>query len=66
MQWDHEIKLTDNAPSELWAKIYPMILKKEEELDAFIDKNLKSERICISKLQYAAPCFFIPKKDGSK
>ncbi|KXN81619.1 hypothetical protein AN958_04107, partial [Leucoagaricus sp. SymC.cos] len=41
-QWDHEIKLTENAPSELQAKIYPMILKEEEELNAFVDENLKS------------------------
>ncbi|KXN86532.1 hypothetical protein AN958_09958 [Leucoagaricus sp. SymC.cos] len=56
----------DNAPSELQAKIYPMMLKEEEELNAFIDENLKSGRICISKSQYTALCFFIPKKDGSK
>ncbi|KXN91870.1 hypothetical protein AN958_11550, partial [Leucoagaricus sp. SymC.cos] len=47
-------------------KIYPMTLKEEEELNAFIDKNLKSGRIYISKSQYAAPCFFIPKTNGSK
>ncbi|KXN87137.1 hypothetical protein AN958_09160, partial [Leucoagaricus sp. SymC.cos] len=54
------------APSELKVKIYPMTLKEEEELNAFIDENLKSGRIHISKSQYAAPCFFLPKKDGSK
>ncbi|KXN90558.1 hypothetical protein AN958_04230 [Leucoagaricus sp. SymC.cos] len=43
-----------------------MTLKEEEELNIFIDKNLRSGRICISKSQYAALCFFIPKKDGSK
>ncbi|KXN87509.1 hypothetical protein AN958_08746 [Leucoagaricus sp. SymC.cos] len=56
----------DNAPPELRAKIYSMTLKEEEELNVFIDKNLKSGGICISKSQYIAPCFFIPKKDGSK
>ncbi|KXN83394.1 hypothetical protein AN958_01498 [Leucoagaricus sp. SymC.cos] len=45
MQWDHEIKLTENAPPELQAKIYPMTLKEEEELNTFIDENLKSGRI---------------------
>ncbi|KXN82181.1 hypothetical protein AN958_02950 [Leucoagaricus sp. SymC.cos] len=38
-----------------------MTLKKEKELNTFIDKNLKSGRIHISKSQYAAPCFFILK-----
>ncbi|KXN84894.1 hypothetical protein AN958_11936 [Leucoagaricus sp. SymC.cos] len=65
-QWDHEIKLTDNIPLELKAKIYPMTLKEEEELNTFIDENLKSGRIHISKSQYTAPCFFILKKDGLK
>ncbi|KXN86538.1 hypothetical protein AN958_09948 [Leucoagaricus sp. SymC.cos] len=56
----------DNAPLELQAKIYPITLKEEEELNMFIDENLKSGRIHVSKSQYAAPCFFIPKKDRSK
>ncbi|KXN92601.1 hypothetical protein AN958_10346 [Leucoagaricus sp. SymC.cos] len=55
----------DNAPSELQAKIYPITLKKEE-LNVFVDENLKSGRIHVLKSQYAAPCFFIPKKDRSK
>ncbi|KXN85047.1 hypothetical protein AN958_11753, partial [Leucoagaricus sp. SymC.cos] len=66
MQWDHEIKLMDDALPELRAKIYPMTIKEEEELNTFINKNLKSGRIRVSKSQYATPCFFIPKKDGSK
>ncbi|KXN88562.1 hypothetical protein AN958_07128, partial [Leucoagaricus sp. SymC.cos] len=45
---------------------YPMTLKEEEELNIFIDENLKSGRIHVLKSQYAAPCFFIPKKDGLK
>ncbi|KXN86165.1 hypothetical protein AN958_09795 [Leucoagaricus sp. SymC.cos] len=56
----------EDAPRELRAKIYPMTIKEEEELNTFIDENLKSGRIRISKSQYAAPCFFIPKKDRSK
>ncbi|KXN86759.1 hypothetical protein AN958_09619 [Leucoagaricus sp. SymC.cos] len=58
--------LFNNAPSKLCAKIYPITLKEEEELNVFIDKNLKLGRIHISKSQYAAPYFFIPKKDGLK
>ncbi|KXN92649.1 hypothetical protein AN958_00897, partial [Leucoagaricus sp. SymC.cos] len=45
---------------------YPMMLKKEEELNTFINKNLKSERIYISKSQYMTLYFFIPKKDSLK
>ncbi|KXN91868.1 hypothetical protein AN958_11548, partial [Leucoagaricus sp. SymC.cos] len=47
-------------------KIYSMTLKEEEELNTFINENLKSRRIYISKSQYAALCFFIPNKDGLK
>ncbi|KXN89545.1 hypothetical protein AN958_05549 [Leucoagaricus sp. SymC.cos] len=43
-----------------------MTLKEEEELNAFINENLKSGRIHISKSQYVAPCFFIPKKDETE
>ncbi|KXN91276.1 hypothetical protein AN958_01411 [Leucoagaricus sp. SymC.cos] len=56
----------ENAPQELKAKIYPMTLKEEEELNTFVDKNLKSGKIHLSKSQYTAPCFFIPKKYSSK
>ncbi|KXN89214.1 hypothetical protein AN958_05917 [Leucoagaricus sp. SymC.cos] len=56
----------DDAPPELRAKIYPMTLKEKEELNIFIDENLKSGKIYISKSQYATPYFFIPKKDSSK
>ncbi|KXN86789.1 hypothetical protein AN958_09640 [Leucoagaricus sp. SymC.cos] len=43
-----------------------MTLKEEKELNTFINENLKSGRICISKSQYTALYFFIPKKDRSK
>jgi len=31
-EWDHKINLTEEAPKELNAKAYPMILKEEETL----------------------------------
>jgi transposase InsO family protein len=65
-EWDHEINLTDNAPKELKAKVYPMTVKEREELHAFVKENLESGRIRPSKSPYASPCFFIPKKDGSR
>ncbi len=43
-----------------------MTVKKQEELNEFIKENLDSRRIRPSKSPYAAPVFFIPKKDGSK
>jgi len=51
------------APKELNAKAYPMILKEEEMLSQWLDKQLKAELIVESNSRYVAPCFFIPKKD---
>jgi len=64
-EWDHEINLTEEAPRELIAKAYAMTLKEEEALNQWLDEQLKAGLIVESKSRYAAPCFYIPKKDGS-
>jgi len=64
-EWDHEINLTNEAPKELNAKAYAMTLKEEEALNQWLDEQLKAGLIVESKSRYAAPCFYIPKKDGS-
>ena len=55
----------EEAPRELNAKAYVMTLKEEEALNQWLDKQLKVGLIVESKSRYAAPCFYIPKKDGS-
>ena len=55
----------DEVPKELNAKAYMMILKEEEVLNQWLDKQLKAGLIVDSKSRYAAPYFYIPKKDGS-
>jgi len=64
-KWDHEINLMEEAPRELNAKAYAMTLKEEEALNQWLDEQLKVGLIVESKSQYAAPGFYIPKKDGS-
>jgi len=64
-EWDHEINLTEEAPKELNAKAYAMILKEEEALNLWLDEQLKAGLIVESKSRYAALCFYILKKDGS-
>ena len=64
-EWDHEINLMDKAPKELNAKVYTMTLKEEEALNQWLDEQLKAGLIVESKSRYAAPCFYIPKKDSS-
>jgi len=55
----------DKAPKELNAKAYAMTLKKEEALNQWLNEQLKAGLIVESKSRYMAPCFYIPKKDGS-
>jgi len=42
-----------------------MMLKEEETLSQWLDKQLKAELIIESNSRYAALCFFIPKKNGT-
>ena len=64
-EWDHKINLTEEAPKELNTKAYAMMLKEEEALNQWLDEQLKVGLIVESKSRHAAPCFYIPKKDGS-
>ncbi|SJL16283.1 uncharacterized protein ARMOST_19803 [Armillaria ostoyae] len=63
--WDHTIELVPNAKSTLDCKVYPLNRDKQEQLDKFLDKNLKSGRIKESKSPFASPFFFVKKKDRS-
>ena len=63
--WDHAIKLIPGAEPRLSCKIYPLGRLEQEELDKFLDEQLRTGRICPSKSPMASPFFFIKKKDGS-
>ena len=41
------------------------MIKEEEALNQWLDEQLKAGLIVESKPRYAAPCFYIPKKDSS-
>ena len=45
-------------------KAYTITLKEEEGLNQWLDKQLKAGLIVELKSRYAAPYFYIPKKDG--
>ena len=62
--WDHVIELLPDM-KPLDCKIYPLSPSEQVELDKFLNKNLKSGCIQLSKSQMASPFFFIKKKDGS-
>ena len=55
----------EEVPKELNAKAYAMTIKEEEALNQWLDKQLKAGLIVESKSRYAAPYFYIPKKDGT-
>jgi len=55
----------EEASKELNTKTYAMILKKEEALNQWLDKQLKAGLIVESKSRYVVPCFYIPKKNSS-
>ena len=45
-------------------KIYPMSLNEQEELNHFLEDNLRKGYIRPSKSPLTSPVFFIKKKDG--
>ncbi|KNZ72575.1 hypothetical protein J132_02576 [Termitomyces sp. J132] len=63
-RWDHAIKLLPNSALSS-CKVYPLTPREQDKLDAFLQENLDSSHICLSKSPMASPVFFIKKKDGS-
>jgi len=62
-QWDHAIKLILGLEPKS-SKVYPLSPVEQKKLDFFLEENLCTGRICLSKSPMAAPVFFIKKKDG--
>ena len=46
------------------SKVYPLSPVEQKELDFFLEENLHTGWICLSKSPMAAPVFFIKKKNG--
>src|SRR5258708_23651939 len=62
--WDHAVELKKDAPATLPGKIYALSQPEQKAIQAFIEEHLKKGYIRPSKSPYAAPFFFIKKKDG--
>jgi len=62
--WDHAIELKPGAPATLPGKIYALTQLEQVELAKFVKEHLTKGYIKPSKSPYAAPFFFIKKKDG--
>src|SRR5882724_2067515 len=63
-KWDHAIKLIPDAQM-FSTKVYPLVPVEQKQLDEFLEENLKSLHIHLSKSPMASPVFFIKIKDGS-
>jgi hypothetical protein len=62
--WDHAIELKPGTPSTIPGKIYPLSQLEQEELRKFVQEHQRKGYIRPLKSPYAAPFFFIKKKDG--
>ena len=62
--WDHTIELKKDAPAMLPGKIYALTQDEQKALQEFIKEHVQKGYIHPSKSPYAAPFFFIKKKDG--
>jgi hypothetical protein len=64
--WDHQIKLTNDAPATINGKVYPLPTKLTEALNKWIDDMLERGFISLSDSNYGSPTFTVAKKDGSQ
>ena len=62
--WDHAIKLKPGAPSSIPRKVYQLSQDEQKALLKFIQEQQEKGYIHPSKSPYAAPFFFIKKKDS--
>jgi len=63
-RWDHAIELLPETPDTMDCKVYPLTMAEQEALDQFIKEHLDKGYIQTSSSLYAAPFFFVKKKDG--
>ena len=63
--WDHEIKLTPDAPRNMDCKTYPLTLKEQDAVDKYIKEQEEKGYISLSISPYASQIFFVKKKDGT-
>ena len=64
-EWDHTIDLKPDVPRALPLKTYPLAQGQQKILDKFLKEQLDKGYIRPSKSPYAAPFFFIEKKNTS-
>ena len=63
--WDHAIDLKEMFKLQK-GRIYPLSRNKREEVQSFVDDQLRKRYIRLSKFSQMLPVFFVSKKDRSK
>jgi len=63
--WDHAIE-TKSGFQPKKSKVYALSPKEQEEVDDFINEQLRKGYIRPSKSPQTSPIFFVPKKDHKK
>jgi len=63
--WDHAIDLKETFKPQK-GKIYPLSKDKREEVQKFVDDQLRKGYIRLSKSPQISPVFFVGKKDEKK
>jgi len=63
--WDHAIDLKETFKPQK-GKIYPLSKNEREEVQSFVNDQLRKEYIRPSKSPQMSPVFFVGKKDGNK
>ena len=62
--WDHVIELKPGAPASIPGNVYQLMQEEQKALIEFVQEQQAKGYIHPSKSPYAAPFFFIKKKDG--
>ena len=63
--WDHAIDLKETLKPKK-GRIYPLSKNEREEVQNFIEHQLRKEYIRLSKSPQMSLVFFVSKKDGEK
>jgi len=63
--WDHAIDLKETFKPQK-GKIYPLSKNEREEVQSFVEDQLRKGYIRLSKSPQTSPVFFVGKKNGSK
>jgi hypothetical protein len=63
--YDHTIDLKLDAPETLWSKVYPMPVNEQEELDCFLEENLRKGYITALKSPMSSPVSSSKRRMGS-